>query len=61
MSGFESPDHANARGIQMKKKVKFEHPRMLTAQREEASALPEFGDEIYCNSVFCFNITDMLE
>jgi hypothetical protein len=50
-----------AGGIQMKKKMTFDHPRKLASQREEAAALPDAGDEIYCNGVFCFNITAMLE
>lgn len=45
----------------MKKKTKFNHPRMLAVQRAEAAVLPETGDEIYCNGVFRFNVSAVLE
>ena len=45
----------------MKKKIKFAHPRLLSTEREDIPVLPDAGDEIYCNGVFCFNITALLE
>ena len=50
-----------AGGIQMKKKMKFDHPRLLSTERKDIPVLPEAGDEIYCNGVFYFNITALLE
>ena len=41
----------------MRKKVNFEHPRLLYAERQGAPVFPEVGDEIFCNGVFYFNIT----
>ena len=45
----------------MKKKMKFAHPRLLSTERKDIPVLPETGDEIYCNGVFYFNITALLE
>lgn len=44
----------------MKKKMKFEHPRLLSTERKDTPVLPEAGDEIFCNGVFYFNITALL-
>lgn len=44
----------------MKRKVKFEHPRLLTTDRKETPVFPEVGDEIFGNGVFYFNITALL-
>ena len=44
----------------MKKKMKFIHPRLLSPERQEMLILPEVGDEIFCNGVFYFNITALL-
>lgn len=45
----------------MKKKIKFNHPRLLYPERKEMPILPEVGDEIFCNGVFYFNITALLD
>ena len=45
----------------MKKKMKFAHPCLLSTERKDTPVLPEAGDEIYCNGVFYFNITALLE
>lgn len=45
----------------MRKKAKFEHPRLLNSERKEVIILPDIGDEVYCNGAFYFNITAMLE
>ena len=46
----------------MKKEMKFTHPRLLlSTERKDTPVLPEAGDEIYCNGVFYFNITALLE
>ena len=46
----------------MKKEIKFTHPRLLlSTERKDTPVLPEAGDEIYCNGVFYFNITALLE
>ena len=45
----------------MKKEVKFDHPRLLSPEREITPVLPDLGDEIYCSGVFYFNISALLE
>ena len=45
----------------MKKKVKFEHPRLLPAERKETPLSPDVGDEVYCSGVFFFNVSAMLK
>lgn len=45
----------------MKKKIKFEHPRLLSTERKSLPAIPEEGNEIFCNGVFYFNITALLD
>lgn len=45
----------------MRKKAKFDHPRLLSPERDEEPVLPEAGDEIYCNGVFRFNVSAVLE
>ena len=41
----------------MRKKAKFEHPRLLSEELQKTPCFPETGDEIFCNGVFYFNIT----
>ena len=45
----------------MKKKAKFDHPRLLSPEGKEEPVLPEVGDEIYYSGVFSFNISALLE
>lgn len=45
----------------MKKKVKFDHPRLLSPERQENPVLPEVGDEVYCSGIFYFNVSAILE
>lgn len=45
----------------MKKKVKFDHPRLLSPERETTPVLPDLGDEIYCSGVFYFNVSALLK
>ena len=45
----------------MKRKVKFEHPRLLSPERMEPPVFPDLGDEIFQNGVFFFNISAILE
>ena len=45
----------------MKKKEKFDHPRLLSPERQATPVLPDVGDEIYCSGVFCFNVSALLE
>lgn len=45
----------------MRKKAKFEHPRLLNSIRMEPVISPEIGDEVYCNGAFYYNITALLE
>lgn len=44
----------------MRKIEKNEHPRLLTPEKGRNSVLPDVGDEIYCNGVFSFNVSEML-
>ena len=44
----------------MRKKAKFEHPRLLSEELQKTPCVPETGDEIFCNGVFYFNITALL-
>lgn len=44
----------------MRKKAKFEHPRLLSEELQKTPCFPETGDEIFCNGVFYFNITALL-
>lgn len=43
------------------KKVRFEHPRLLFTERKDTPVFIEAGDEVFCNGVFYFNITALLE
>lgn len=36
----------------MKRKVKFEHPRILSQERMEQPVFPDVGDKIFQNGVF---------
>lgn len=45
----------------MKRKVKFEHPRLLSPERMEPPVLPDLDDEIFQNGVFFFNSSAILE
>ena len=45
----------------MRKGRKFEHPRLLTAERQDASVLPKEGEEVFSIGVFKFNISAMLD
>lgn len=45
----------------MKRKVKFEHPRLLSPERMEPPVFPALGDEIFQNGVFFLNIFAILE
>ena len=43
------------------KKTKFIHPRLLSAERRNIATLPDDGDEIFCNGIFRFNVSAVLE
>lgn len=45
----------------MKRKVNFDHPRLLSLERTTPPVFPDFGDEIFQNGVFFFNISATLE
>ena len=45
----------------MRKKVKFDHPRLLSPERKAIPVSPDPNDEIYCNGVFYFNVSALLE
>lgn len=45
----------------MKRKVKFEHPRILSQERMEQPVFPDVGDEIFQNGVFFFNVSAILK
>lgn len=45
----------------MKKKVNFDHPRLLSLERVATPVFPDEGDEIYCNGVLYFNVNALLE
>lgn len=45
----------------MKKKVKFDHPRILSTEQKDAPVFPEVGDEVYCSGVFFFNVSALLK
>lgn len=45
----------------MTKRAEFTHPRFLSAGSENNTILPEEGDEIYCNGIFRFNVSAVLE
>ena len=45
----------------MRKKIKFEHPRLLSTGRKDTPLFPEVGDEIYCSGVFFFNVSALLK
>ena len=45
----------------MKRKNKFDHPRLLSSERTTPPVFPDFGDEIFQNGVFFFNISAILK
>lgn len=45
----------------MKRKNKFEHPRLLYLERTTPPVFPDFGDELFQNGVFFFNISAILK
>jgi len=45
----------------MRTKMKLVHPRLLSTERKDTPVLPRAGDEIFCNGVFYFNITALLD
>lgn len=45
----------------MGRKHRFRHPRCLLKERSTAPAKPENGDEIFCNGIFRFHISALLD
>lgn len=45
----------------MRKKEQFYHPRSISVEKNRNPVLPEDGDEIYCNGIFRFNVSAMLD
>ena len=45
----------------MRTKMKLVHPRLLSTERKDTPVSPRAGDEIFCNGVFYFNITALLD
>lgn len=45
----------------MQKKLKFQHPRLLPPERQDAPVFPEKGDEVYCGGVFFFHVSALLK
>lgn len=41
--------------------MNFDHPRLLSQERQKLPILPEVGDEIFCNGVFYFNVSALLD
>jgi len=45
----------------MRKGRKIEHPRLLTAKRQDAPVLHQDGEAVFCIGVFKSNISAMLD
>ena len=45
----------------MKKKIQFSHPRLLSPDQKTLPVLPDAGDEIFCNGIFRFNVSAVLQ